>query len=294
MHAVPMRALLLALLLLLAVPLHAAELRLVTWNIAWLTTRPAGDPMLPESVRPRAPADIALLRGYAARLAADVVALQEVEGPEAAALVFDRAQWRFFFPDERDVQRAGFAVRRGIAARQNPDLAELDTAPRARFSQRRGTDITISHGGQELRLLSIHLNSGCWGGPMEPQRDRNCATLARQAEVLAGWIAAREAEGADWAILGDFNRRMEHPRDEMTAILGAAGRFGRPTRGQSNPCWADARGGRPFISHILLGGAARGWWRQGALEVVVYAERGRAYRQRLSDHCPIAVTLRLP
>ena len=35
------------LLLLLAAPARAAELKLATWNLEWLTLRPAGDPALP-------------------------------------------------------------------------------------------------------------------------------------------------------------------------------------------------------------------------------------------------------
>jgi hypothetical protein len=31
-----------------------------------------------------------------------------------------------------------------------------------------------------------------------------------------------------------------------------------------------------------------------SLRVMVYAERDRAFRDRLSDHCPISVRLRLP
>ena len=38
---------LLALWLLLAVPAAAAELKVATWNLEWLTLRPAGDPALP-------------------------------------------------------------------------------------------------------------------------------------------------------------------------------------------------------------------------------------------------------
>ncbi|MFC7734939.1 hypothetical protein ACFQX4_03630 [Roseomonas sp. GCM10028921] len=65
-----------------------------------------------------------------------MIALQEVDGPEATALVLDPADWPFFFPEERDVQRAGIAVRRSIPARQHLDLAALDLhgGPTSRFA----------------------------------------------------------------------------------------------------------------------------------------------------------------
>ncbi|MBB3900062.1 endonuclease/exonuclease/phosphatase family protein [Roseococcus suduntuyensis] len=284
--------LLILLLLLVAGPLQAAELRLTSWNIAWLSLRPAGDPMIPAEINRRGPADVARLQAYAQRLEADIVALQEVDGPEAAARVFSPRDHAFFFPDEEDVQRTGFAVRRHLRVTQNPDLVALDVAPQARFSHRRGTDITVEWAGGRLRLLSIHLAAGCQSGPLEAERSRQCANLATQSSVLAGWVAAREREGIPYAILGDFNRRMDHPRDEMSATLEQAGRLLRANEGTSDPCWAGPRGGRPFISHILLGGPARGWMVPGSLRVMVYAERDRAMRDLISDHCPLSIRLR--
>jgi endonuclease/exonuclease/phosphatase family metal-dependent hydrolase len=286
-----MRALLLAFLL-LAAPASARELTLATWNIAWLTLRPAGDRDLPREVTPRSAADLARLREYAARLDADVIALQEVDGPEAASRVFDPARYVLFFTRERDVQRTGFAVRREVAAVQNADLAELDTRPNARFSLRRGADITVGEGPARLRLLSVHLDAGCRDGPLD-ERSRDCETLADQARVLARWSAERAREGVGFAILGDFNRRMEG-RDPFLAILQQAAPLLRTSEGRSDPCHADARGTRPFIDHILLGGAARERYERGSLRVLVYAERGAEARTRLSDHCPVAIRLRAP
>ena len=78
-------------------------------------------------------------------------------------------------------ERPGFAIRRGIAWRANPDLAALDLAPDARFSLRRGADITVTIEGRALRLLSVHLRAGCtWDDPARSQR-LQCAELAEQA-----------------------------------------------------------------------------------------------------------------
>jgi len=278
------------LLLLAAPPLQAAEIKLSTWNIAWLTLRPPGDRALPRDLGPRQPADFTRLAEYARRLDADVVALQEVDGPEAAARVFDPAEYRFFFADERDVQRTGFAVRRSLRAIRNADLEGLDTIPNERFSLRRGTDITVEVEGRMIRLLSVHLKAGCREAA---DRGRDCDTLMQQSDVLAGWIAARQREGAAFAILGDFNRRFPTPQDPVFRQLNAAAPLTRANEGVSNPCWSDARGGRPFISHILLGGPARRWMVPDSLRVMVYAERDPAMRARLSDHCPISVRLRV-
>lgn len=281
------------LLLLLAwvVPAGAGELKLASWNIAWLTTRAAGDPALPRGLAVRGEEDFARLARYAERLAADVVALQEVDGPEAAARVFDPRRWEFHFADEGDVQRAGFAWRRGLRVVRNPDLAALDLRPEARRSLRRGADITVMAEGAALRLLSVHLDSGCLYGALAAPERRDCESLGQQASVLAGWIAARQAEGAAFGILGDFNRRIA-PGDEFMAVLEQAAPLLRATAGFSDPCW-DSRYPR-FITHILLGGAARDWLVAGSLRVMVYAEREERMRALLSDHCPVSVRVRLP
>lgn len=106
-----------------------------------------------------------------------------------------------------------------------------------------------------------------------------------------GWIAERRREGVAFAILGDFNRRMER-NDEFLAMLNEAAPLTRATEGLSDPCWARDRGGaRPFIDHILLGGPARGWLVRDSFRVLVYAERDPALRDHISDHCPISVRL---
>ncbi len=281
-----MRIVVLVLSLLAALPSAAREIKLSTWNIAWLTTKPAGHPALPRGVHVRTPADYALLQRYAERLDADIVALQEVDGRLAAARVFDATAYDFHFTDETDVQRPGFAIRRSLVWRANPDLVALDLAPNARFSLRRGADITVEVAGRTLRLLNVHLRAGCtWDGIAGSERVP-CAELARQADIIAGWIAARRAAGEAFAVLGDFNRRMEGD-DDLFAILARAAPLTRATEGFSNPCW----GGAVFIDHILLGGAAREWLVPRSLRVLVYRETDRSFRDRLSDHCPVSVTL---
>jgi endonuclease/exonuclease/phosphatase family metal-dependent hydrolase len=274
--------------LLLAAPVAAAELKLATWNLEWLTLRPQGDPALPENVVPKRAEDRALLRRYALTLDADVVALQEVDGPEAAAEIFPPDRYALFLTHDSVVQRVGFAVRRGIPVQQNPDLVGLDVYPEARFRLRSGADITINLPAARLRLLNVHLKSGCPQQRLSNPGGRTCDTLRRQIAPLQGWIAQRREEGVPFIIMGDFNRRMDG-RDELLAALNAAAPLARATEGRATPCW----GGDSFIDHILAGGAARAWMRPETLRVLVYQEEEDA-KGRLSDHCPVSVRVRLP
>jgi hypothetical protein len=81
-------ALVLLLGLVVAAPVFAADLKLATWNLEWLTDRGAGDTRLPSDAHPKRPEDFDVLSRYAAELDADVIAIQEVDGSAVAARVF--------------------------------------------------------------------------------------------------------------------------------------------------------------------------------------------------------------
>ena len=274
--------------LLLAGPAAAGELKLATWNLSWLTLRPAGDPILPSDVVTRVPADFMALQRYALALDADVVAFQEVEGPQAAARVFPTDRYTIVMTDDHVVQRVGFAIRRGIRFERNADLRGLVTYPHARFALRSGIDVTLLLGGSRLRLLNVHLKTGCHYDRLTSRR-RSCETLRKQVPTLTGWVAQRRAEGVPFVLMGDFNRQMDGPDDLLSAI--EAGRpLLRATAGQATPCW----GGNSFIDHIIAGGAARGWMEPKTLRVLVYREHDAAMKEHLSDHCPVSVKFDVP
>jgi endonuclease/exonuclease/phosphatase family metal-dependent hydrolase len=281
------RLLLALCLLFLTGTADAAELKLSTWNLEWLTLRPQGDPVLPSNVVPKTEQDRALLRRYALMLDADVVAFQEVDGPEAAAQIFPPDRYAIYMTQDRVVQRVGFAVRRGLTVRQNPDLVALDVNPNAPFRLRSGADITLDVQGNKLRLLNVHLKSGCHEQSLT-NSGRTCATLRRQLPALQGWIAQRVEEGVPFLLMGDFNRRMDRP-EELLASLNQVAPLARATEGRGSSCW----GGSSFIDHILAGGAARAWMRPDTLRVLIYRE-GEDMKDHLSDHCPVSVRLTLP
>lgn len=279
------RCLVLLLALFLALPAQAAELTLATWNLDWLTLRPTGDPDLPADVVSRTPDDFAALRRFAERLDADVVALQEVDGPAPAARLFPPEHYALHFTRDDVLQRVGFAIRRGLAFQANPDLAALVPPER---HLRSGADVTLATPKGRLRLLAVHLKTGCWEAPLG-SRGHSCPELRFQLAALEGWIAQRQAEGAAFVILGDFNRRMDPP-DRFWPELSRTAPMIRATEGRSSPCW----GGEPFIDHIIAGGAARVWLEPGSLRVLAYPGADPATRDRLSDHCPVAARFRVP
>lgn len=217
----PIPALLVALLLLVAAPARAQDLvRVATWNIANLHSV-IGEPLRPGAAA-RTEADYATLRRYVGRLDADIVALQEVNGPAAARLVFPEAEYELHIDGryaddlvtgrESDRIYTGFAVRRGrftsVVKRDVPELSVAHTDGRP---VRWGTEILVERGAARLRLLSVHLKSGCADGALDPPTgaDVDCVTLSKQRAPLEAWIDSAARGEIAFGILGDFNRRFD-------------------------------------------------------------------------------------
>ena len=279
-----MRSVLGLLVLLLPLQTRAADLKIVTWNLNWLTTRPAGDPHLPDDVAPRSEEDFTRLAGYAQELDADLIAIQEVDGYPAASKLFPHDHYSVHMTHDHVLQRVGIAVRRGLRYDINPDVTALSAN-----HLRSGADITLHLGGSDLRVLAVHLKTGCRKQPLPHTHDRACLELRDQVPVLAEWIAARRQEGVPFIVLGDFNRWMDS-RDAMLIGLRQAAPLVDAADGHSSPCW----GAENFIDHILAGGAAANWMRAETLRVMTYRETEPSMKERLSDHCPVSVRFAVP
>ena len=241
------------------------RLRIAAWNLEHLDDSGA------DGCLPREQADYDAIAGQVRELGFDIVAVQEVENEAAARRVFPGSDWHVEMSSRPDVgtglecrdrpgQRlghlaTGFAIRRGIAYRRNADLEILGEAS---HFERRGTDITVTESGQNLRLLSVHLVTGCWGEPNDrnPEDAEDCAVLRGQINRLKDWADARRAEGSGFVILGDFNRRLALPDDWAWRILSPlSAPLVLPTTDLVTQC--DPRY-TSLIDHLVLSGGAEG------------------------------------
>jgi len=278
------KCILILLAVLAAHPAFSAEIKIATWNLDWLTIRSAGDPGLPTDVTPRTEEDFVRLARYAADLNADLIAIQEVDGFRAATKIFPADRYSIHMTRDHVIQRVGIVVRRGLKYDMNPDLIALGAN-----HLRSGADITLHLPGSDLRVLAVHLKTGCRNQKLPNAHDRSCLELRDQVPIVAAWIADRQKDGTPFIVLGDFNRWMDG-RDSLLAELRQAAPLARATEGHSSPCW----GAENFIDHILAGGAAAHWMQPDTLKVLIYQETDKAMKDRLSDHCPVSVRFAVP
>jgi exonuclease III len=268
----------------MSAPVSAEPLVIASWNIEHLRDQNGEGPV------PRQDEDYARLAGYADALGADVIALQEIENETAARRVFAAGKYQLFVEGRNDAQRTGFAVRTGLAVADNGDFAALALDG----SVRRGVDITVTVAGQPIRLLSVHLKSGCFDVPLSTP-DNDCEKLLRQVPLLEGWIDQRTQEGVPFAILGDWNRRFDaEPGQEFWREiddgLPAPLDLLRVTEGIEARC-PSAPQFDDFIDHIVLDEQAARWMVDGSFLQVQYRPEDAAFFDRLSDHCPIRVAI---
>lgn len=272
---------------------HAGELTIATWNLEHLNDT------VGEGCVPRTDSDYAALARRIAALDADVVAFQEVENEAAARRIFPAGEWDIAFstrpytgagppcydrPEARlSHQGTGFAVRSALAWQRHPDLEEIAAGSR---NYRWGTDITVTLDGRDLRLLSVHLASGCWGEGEDrsARRSRTCETLREQFDELGEWVEARRTEDGAFVMLGDFNRRL--------AIAGDWGwRALAPRRARLNLLTAEIETEcdprfTEFVDHLVANAAA-------ARMLVPGSTRELPRETPHPDHCAVAATFLL-
>ena len=298
----------------------ATQVRIGSWNVEYLMTpathlalrdhcaedggRVGGDDRtLPCAItrrEPRGAADYASLRSYAAQLAPDIVALQEVDGPDAAAQIFPG--YDYCFSTRAHPQKNGFAIRHGLPHRCEAEYQPLSLDD----AVRRGVVATFFPGTvNEFRLMSVHLKSGCPEGPLTAE-GRNCELLSRQVEPLKAWIESEARAGHRFGVLGDFNRRFKREkgplRDAQGRLLNVFGELDSVPlpaakltnvtgREKFTPCTADSPY-RDYIDNILLGRDLAATVNRRSFVRVVFNDQDDK-QHWLSDHCPVGIGLRL-
>ena len=140
----------------------------------------------------------------------DLLAVQEVQSPAALQAVLPDGFEVACFTTRVDVQNIAYAVRSSVHLPfQCREVPELSLENNDSGGVRRGLELSLRLGQQELKLLNVHLKSRCASGNMDNPKNSACRTLQRQMPALEGWIEAQAAAGKPFAIIGDWNRDLE-------------------------------------------------------------------------------------
>ncbi|MEM7253255.1 MAG: endonuclease/exonuclease/phosphatase family protein [Pseudomonadota bacterium] len=292
-----------------ATEISAADtIRIATWNLNNLHFKTH------QALRNGAPArsthDYKTLGYYAARLKADVIALQEANGPRAAKRVFPPNAFDLYFSgrhleDTKQGRKSdriytGFAVRRGVfESVDKGDYQALSVKHDNRYRTRWGVSLTLRRDGRALHLLNVHLKSGCFTGALKRPRDANCATLARQLRPLETWIDERAANGDAFVVLGDFNRALDvhQDRDHFWQALNdgepaALSLYRYPFR-KASACWQGTeRHHRNPIDFFVVDGSTFKRVVRNSFQQWRYQPGDRDItRGTPSDHCPASIDI---
>jgi endonuclease/exonuclease/phosphatase family metal-dependent hydrolase len=302
-------------------PAYKQPLNLATWNLEWLVVLEdypkllancdsRGQPRSDEWRFPcdashapppkRSEQDLSELARIAKGLIGSVVALQEVDGPLAAAQVFPLDSWQLVcFTRRQHPQKVGFALPKGVPYECNSEFASLDLDGRTRS----GADITLwPNTPKALRLLNVHLKSGCFAGPLFKKGP--CIALRSQVPKIEAWIDQQVTQKQAFAVLGDFNRRLEkdaqYPagKDEQAPTsMFAAWHDDKPAgalllRATSlmadEPCSPLSPYTQGAIDNVLVGAPwAERFASVRASRITYTAEQAKRFR--LSDHCPLVM-----
>ncbi len=282
----------LILVLLFSLWANGKEFRIAAWNLEHLNANEK------EGCLIRTQEDYDIISESIEDLKYDIVAIQEVKDVAAARRVFSEKDWNIELSKRPPMKATrecwglpgqylqhlatGFAIRKGISYERNPDYEAVGLDD---DFQRWGTDITVLE-GNKVRLLSVHLRTGCWGPAQDEDesRDTTCDTLRSQIHALVGWRDERQEEEMGFAILGDFNRNLDVPDDWAWSILGSGSNpLHLLTGGIKAKC--DERYPR-LIDHIAVDKAA--------LQLVVEGSTKEGPRvAEHPDHCAVYTTVQL-
>ncbi|HMV52827.1 MAG TPA: hypothetical protein PKC15_03795 [Rhodocyclaceae bacterium] len=321
------------------------KLVLASWNMAWLADLRAPDFWsncrsgngrdLPRDSHPPCDAyhrlgigdaaayEAIKLRAVRAALAdlatrgADVIALQEVQGPIALARVLPSEFRMVCLTTRDDGLNLAFVVRRGheaaLECREIVALS-LEDDPTVKRPVRRGLELTFRWGGHEIAMLNIHLKAACPRGRMDDGGNAACRVLQAQAAPLEDWIEQQARADRGFMVIGDWNRDLEQevrggfparsdggdPASPVTAALVrnlyAELNDGDPPQSavelaKVDRSAASAAGCHEALDHLVVGEALRRRLDPASLEDG--RVKGRLVRvpPAASDHCILEASL---
>ena len=274
-------------------PHPSGRLRLATWNLENLHAQDGQSTYTDEALGDAHGHRLRPYPLYVRLFDPDILAVQEVDGEAALSRVVDTEVYDVHVDDRpkgslNGQQNTGFAFKRGLTVVRRPDFQALDV--QGDGCLRYGARIDVTHNGQTIQLMSVHLKSQCVeNASTEP----DCAHAAG-AGAHAGGLDRRGGQGADAVhCAGDFNRRLNQPGDQVWADLddGDPANADLTALTQEMPVSCRDNHFPEFIDHIVVEPRVLPWVDRSSFRQITYRQADKAVWNKLSDHCPVAVEL---
>jgi endonuclease/exonuclease/phosphatase family metal-dependent hydrolase len=220
-------------------------------------------------------------------------AVQEVDGEAALSRVVEMEVSDVHVNDcpkgsLNGQQNTGFAVKRRLTVVRQPGFKALDVHGDGRLCY--GARIDLTHHGQTLQLLPVHLKSRC---VENASTSSTCETRLAQVPIPEGWIDEAAKRPTPFIVLGDVSRRVTQPADRVRADLDD----GEPTNAdltiatQDMPINCRDNTFTEFIDHIVVDRRFLPWVDRTAFHHITHRQADKAVWDQISDHCPVLFEL---
>jgi endonuclease/exonuclease/phosphatase family metal-dependent hydrolase len=258
-----------------------ARITLGTFNMEWFGDNSSDDH------KPRTVADDALLAEILRDTDADVLAVQEIENPEALKrLLRLLPEYRFVLGSTGGKQHVGFLYRPPV---EIDSAQELTAIAVEEGRTRAGLLVQCKVGAIHWLMLAVHLKSMSRADSTPALEERSRTIRRLQAAQIRGWADSvlEKTKEQNVIILGDWN---DSPRKKRNALdtLKSAARLTFLTSERMSCAYS----GLPAIDHIVMSDSALLHVLPGTLRTVNFrAMLPDKEAQRVSDHCPIIVQI---
>ena len=243
----------------------------------------------------RYPIDYLRLKCYVRLLDPDILAVQEVDGEDALQRIVDTDVYHIHVSKRPKTnllngkQNTGFAYKKGLDVVEQPDFIGLDVST---GHLRYGTRIDLTHNGQTLLLMSVHLKTGCFENS-HGTSGRHCTKLFSQVLILEDWIDDAAAGPNPFIVLGDFNRRFNLPNDSVWTKLDDSqppnADLTTVTEGMTTNCRYNKY--PEFIDHIVFDKRGIEFVDRSSFRHVSFRQEDEPVWDKISDHCPVVIEM---
>lgn len=263
-----------------AINSNSNYLTIATFNCEWL-----GDGV--NDTKQRTAEDYENIAKIISETKADIIALQEIENSQALEIIKKYiTDYKYFCSEKGEKQNLAFfyspSVKISEITEYMPLEVELDRT-------RPGLMAYCKKGNLDLWLMNVHLKSTSQYDSTPELKQRSYELRAGQAEVLNLWIdSILTYKEKDIVILGDFNdnpKRISHPTLRALASNPNLNFATADFKSCKNHYW-DA------IDHIVISKNLEKRILSGSLMMFdTYNFYGKDMADRVSDHCPVMITL---